>query len=469
MSPARTASARSRSRIFIGCPATRRSATPICARTRSSPRSSCRRRASPQNYTYLKIRDRLSYAFALVSVAAALELDGDTIKEARLALGGVAHKPWRDADGRSGVARPDREPRGFRAGGGAAAARRQRLRAQRLQDRSGAPRHRPRADAGGARHAAVAIQQENPVNAMTLHRHAHIPRRRPCQGHRRGEICRRIQYQRPRLWRRRRLDDRQGPHRAHRRQRGAARRRRARRADARKSAAAWRAPIAAYKDDVAPEEARRSARSTTTRSCSAASRSRWCSPRSGRSRASPRRSCASNTRRSALRHRPAGAARQGLRRAEKPEKPRGNAEQGLCGGRRAPRGRILHPDRASQSDGIVRLDGDLGRRRQAHGLRQDPGRAERAALSLQRVRHEAGRCARHVAVCRRRVRLGAASAISGGAGGAGGARAATFGASRADAPADVRARLSARPRSSGWRWARRPAERSTRSPTKRSR
>ena len=48
------------------------------------------------NYTYLKIRDRLSYAFALISVAAALELEGDAIKEARLALGGVAHKPWRD-------------------------------------------------------------------------------------------------------------------------------------------------------------------------------------------------------------------------------------------------------------------------------------------------------------------------------------------------------------------------------------
>jgi xanthine dehydrogenase YagS FAD-binding subunit len=48
------------------------------------------------NYTYLKIRDRLSYAFALVSVAAALELEGDTIEVARLALGGVAHKPWRD-------------------------------------------------------------------------------------------------------------------------------------------------------------------------------------------------------------------------------------------------------------------------------------------------------------------------------------------------------------------------------------
>ena len=49
------------------------------------------------NYTYLKIRDRLSYAFALVSVAAALEMEGNTIKEARLVLGGVAHKPWRDA------------------------------------------------------------------------------------------------------------------------------------------------------------------------------------------------------------------------------------------------------------------------------------------------------------------------------------------------------------------------------------
>jgi xanthine dehydrogenase YagS FAD-binding subunit len=48
------------------------------------------------NYTYLKVRDRLSYAFALVSVAVGLELDGGRIKEARLALGGVAHKPWRD-------------------------------------------------------------------------------------------------------------------------------------------------------------------------------------------------------------------------------------------------------------------------------------------------------------------------------------------------------------------------------------
>ena len=44
---------------------------------------------------YLKLRDRASYAFALVSVATALEVAGDKIKTARVALGGVAHKPWR--------------------------------------------------------------------------------------------------------------------------------------------------------------------------------------------------------------------------------------------------------------------------------------------------------------------------------------------------------------------------------------
>jgi xanthine dehydrogenase YagS FAD-binding subunit len=44
---------------------------------------------------YLKVRDRTSFAFALVSVAAALSFDGSIVKDARIALGGVAHKPWR--------------------------------------------------------------------------------------------------------------------------------------------------------------------------------------------------------------------------------------------------------------------------------------------------------------------------------------------------------------------------------------
>jgi xanthine dehydrogenase YagS FAD-binding subunit len=51
-----------------------------------------------RNAYYLKIRDRNSYAFALISVAAGLELDGGLIKSAGLALGGVALKPWREAE-----------------------------------------------------------------------------------------------------------------------------------------------------------------------------------------------------------------------------------------------------------------------------------------------------------------------------------------------------------------------------------
>ncbi|CAN5587420.1 xanthine dehydrogenase family protein subunit M [soil metagenome] len=56
------------------------------------------------NCDYLKVRDRASYAFALVSVAAALELDKGVIKQARLALGGVAHKPWRASEAESFLA-----------------------------------------------------------------------------------------------------------------------------------------------------------------------------------------------------------------------------------------------------------------------------------------------------------------------------------------------------------------------------
>jgi xanthine dehydrogenase YagS FAD-binding subunit len=48
-----------------------------------------------EHSAYVKVRDRASYAFALVSAAAALEMEGGTIRSARLALGGVAMKPWR--------------------------------------------------------------------------------------------------------------------------------------------------------------------------------------------------------------------------------------------------------------------------------------------------------------------------------------------------------------------------------------
>jgi xanthine dehydrogenase YagS FAD-binding subunit len=71
------------------------------------------KRGFVQNYSYLKIRDRLSYAFALVSVAAALELEGGVIKEARLALGGVAHKPWRNTTAEAALAGAPAEPAAF--------------------------------------------------------------------------------------------------------------------------------------------------------------------------------------------------------------------------------------------------------------------------------------------------------------------------------------------------------------------
>ena len=67
---------------------------------------------------YRKVRDRASYAFALVSVAAVVETDGDKIRSARIALGGVAHKPWRalEAEGQlAGAACPRRLRRGRRA------------------------------------------------------------------------------------------------------------------------------------------------------------------------------------------------------------------------------------------------------------------------------------------------------------------------------------------------------------------
>ena len=55
-------------------------------------------RGFAEHHAYLKLRDRASYAFALVSVAVGLEMDGDSISTARIALGGVAHKPWRNRE-----------------------------------------------------------------------------------------------------------------------------------------------------------------------------------------------------------------------------------------------------------------------------------------------------------------------------------------------------------------------------------
>ncbi len=66
-----------------------------------------------RNAYYLKARDRNSYAFALISVAAGLEMDGATIKSAGLALGGVAHKPWRSAEAERALAGQPANPQTY--------------------------------------------------------------------------------------------------------------------------------------------------------------------------------------------------------------------------------------------------------------------------------------------------------------------------------------------------------------------
>ncbi len=71
--------------------------------------------AAAANSTYRKVRDRASYAFALVSVAAGIELEGGTVKQARIALGGVAHKPWRAHAAEAALAGQPATPATFRA------------------------------------------------------------------------------------------------------------------------------------------------------------------------------------------------------------------------------------------------------------------------------------------------------------------------------------------------------------------
>ena len=65
--------------------------------------------------TYRKVRDRASYAFALVSVAAALEVTDGRVSDIRLALGGVAHKPWRAWDAEALLKGGPATPEAFRA------------------------------------------------------------------------------------------------------------------------------------------------------------------------------------------------------------------------------------------------------------------------------------------------------------------------------------------------------------------
>src|SRR5919204_4388162 len=70
---------------------------------------------------YLKVRDRASFEFALVSAAVALEMDGDRIRQARVALGGVGTKPWRAARVEAALAGASLEPEVLRSAAAVAA------------------------------------------------------------------------------------------------------------------------------------------------------------------------------------------------------------------------------------------------------------------------------------------------------------------------------------------------------------
>ena len=100
---------------------------------------------------YRKVRDRASYAFALVSVAAALEIEGGRIRNVRLALGGVAPKPWRAFEAERVLAGAEATRRIVPSRGGRGACRREGLSRQSLQNRAGETNDRERVErTGGA-------------------------------------------------------------------------------------------------------------------------------------------------------------------------------------------------------------------------------------------------------------------------------------------------------------------------------
>ena len=364
------------------------------------------------NYTYLKIRDRLSYAFALVSVAVGLELEGGAIKEARFALGGVAHKPWRNARGRSCAPRPPPKRGGVCSGGriwscarprasgttrsrsnsraGRSSARCRRRRAAR---RSRSPTRRSR-EQPMAPYIGTATSRVDGLAKVTGAAKYAAEFNVPGLAHG-SVVCSTIAKGRIT-----RID----------------------------TSAAMRVegvltvlthenrpPMAnndqAYKDEVAPSGSPFrplydnkimfngqpiglvvAETSEIARFAASLVRVEYDQGSARHGRLSPARP-----------GRTAEASDQSDRGSVHASEDARRTRAGTRCGRSAPRGRILRSDRASQPDGALRLDGDLRGQRQAHGLRQDPGRAERAEVSLRRVRHEAGRCAGHVAIHGRRL------------------------------------------------------------------
>ena len=157
---------------------------------------------------YLKVRDRASFEFAVVSAAVALDMDGGRIRQARVALGGVGTKPWRVP--RVEAALAGGEPRSSRRSG--------ELRRSLPRARRGAGTTTSRSNSCSAPSCAPSKPREL-AHDHRCHRTTRQPRRRPPEGHGRRHLRRRVRPARPGARRHRAEHGRERPHCLH-RQRG---------------------------------------------------------------------------------------------------------------------------------------------------------------------------------------------------------------------------------------------------------
>ena len=200
---------------FDRLPATSRSGTRIWNPNEIVTAIELPARGFTANYSYLKIRDRHSYAFALFrsrplwsSTAARSKRPVWRSAASRTSRGAIRRSKLRCAGSRPdrmGVRRAAdlllRDAKGFEHNAFKIDLARRAI--------------RPHADAGCERYAANSIQQEDPVSVMTLYRHRYLPRGWTRQGHRRGPVRRRVQGSSPGLWQHRHFDHCEGAHCAH--------------------------------------------------------------------------------------------------------------------------------------------------------------------------------------------------------------------------------------------------------------
>ena len=129
---------------------------------------------------YLKVRDRASFEFAVVSAAVALDMDGARIRQARVALGGVGTKPWRVPRVEAALAGASLDP---------AALRRRRHSPRRARRAAGTTTSRSNSCSAPS---CVPSKLRELAHDHRVHRSTHQPRRRPPEGHRRCHLRRRV-------------------------------------------------------------------------------------------------------------------------------------------------------------------------------------------------------------------------------------------------------------------------------------